>query len=460
MAQITGVEKANTAVGKGINLLRATRLDSDQVSTYDIFDMSKIPVESMTINRVEVDVHTENSLVELAKSLSISAGVEAKYMAFSASVKTDYQSSYESSTEKAYTRVVAYVKKKRHYLSNDTTCKRYITTEFKNDLMGNMSPERFFNKYGTHFVREAGMGGALTMNLITNKEQSESKESLKIAIEASYGDIVSGSCTTEQKNSIKKIMSRSTFKCYVDGGKNVSSLNMNNLFTEYPAWVKSVDDNPAKWEFCFVPSDNSLVPIWELGATGNRRKELIAYYETEAAKLKSVLSNVEYFVGEIRIYNESRRQNAKVEQKGWKLVDQDLNEGAKGNFIYLSYRPMTKADLDKAKMSPITNIMLVMSDKKMTWTSPKRLYDGNGRSALYYRIDSDLNKNAGGKYIYLCYTRDTVYPPLVAIDAYKDNNRPTNGEWNTVTWENSHSIADANRGAGGRYIYILQKPRC
>ena len=148
MAIITGTEKANTGVGRGINLLKATRPTKAQLSTYRLFDMDKIPVEYMSENHINVDVYTENSKIDLAKSLSISVGAEAKYMLFSASVSMDYSASTESSQEKAYTKLITTVRKKRHFFP-DSTYKNYISPEFQTDLNGTMTPDRLFKKYGT-----------------------------------------------------------------------------------------------------------------------------------------------------------------------------------------------------------------------------------------------------------------------------------------------------------------------
>ena len=85
---------------------------------------------------------------------------------------------------------------------------------------------------------------------------------------------------------------------------------------------------------------------------------------------------------------------------GYNLVDRDLNEGAGGDFIYLSYRTMTQGQLSSSGRLPITNLMMVQYDKPQTWTTAYS-NDGNGIRALYYRINVDLNKGAGGKYIYI-----------------------------------------------------------
>lgn len=455
MAVITGSEKANTGVGRGINMLKAKRVAKDQVSTYTLFNMDKLAVEGMSENATYVDVITENSKYELAKSLSISVGAEAKYMMFSASASVDYESSSTSSKEKAYTKVYTKVTKKRHYFPDDSH-RRHLYPSFMADLNGNMSPAALFDKYGTHYIREAGVGGVLDMSLTTTKDSNDSKESISSKVKASFGKIASGNFDSETKKDVTSFLEKSDYRFKTIGGKNLVSLNLENFFKEYPSWVQSVSNDSGTWEFSYLPNDNSVAPIWDLVSNAARKKAIRTEYERQAAIAGNRLEDIEMYVSDIRISSDSSKSNARFSQSGYTLVDQDLNEGAKGNFIYISYRTIPKSEFTKTGRKPITNLLMVQSSKALNW-SAKTLTDGNGRRASYTRINSDLNKGAGGQFIYLCYTTSNIYPPLVAVNAYKDENRPGSNEWDTVTWEQSYSLADVNKGAGGRYIYVLQK---
>lgn len=454
--QITGSEKSQTAVGRGINLLTAHAVSREYCSTYKLFNMEKLEVHSMPEKITVVDVLSENSKLELSKSLSVSVGVEAQYMGFSAAVDTNYSSSSDTSKEKSYLMVMTKVKKRRHFFHDDSF-KDQLYAPFQADLDGTMKAADLFKKYGTHVIREAGMGGVLTMSMTTTKEKNESKESITVKARAAFKIYGNVNSSVEQKKSASRFMERCEFKYDAIGGTGLASLSEENLFTEYPAWVASVNDDPSTWEFSYLPnSDNGLIPIWTLAATEARRNELQKEYERQAALSRSKLAAVTKYVSTIQINNSSSKANARTAPAHWQLVDQDLNEGAKGNWIYLCYRAEDKGSLEARHAKPITNLLMVQSSKALTWTT-KSLTDGAGKSAVYTRIDSDLNKNAGGQFIYLCYTTSEDYAPLTAIEAYKDNNRPTSNEWDTVTWNGTHAIADVNKGARGRYIYILQK---
>ena len=151
------------------------------------------------------------------------------------------------------------------------------------------------------------------------------------------------------------------------------------------------------------------------------------------------------------------KDEARGIDRGWQLVDQDLNESVGGFFIYLSF---SKTASSSVSSNPVTNLLIVTSSEALQWET-KVLKDGDGRSATYHRCDCDLNKGAGGRFVYLCYTFDRMYSPLVSITACscdeRGKNRPQSSNWEAVTWEGSKDIADTNAGAGGKYIHIFQK---
>jgi hypothetical protein len=131
------------------------------------------------------------------------------------------------------------------------------------------------------------------------------------------------------------------------------------------------------------------------------------------------------------------------------VCDGDLNKGAGGKFIYLCYTT------DPACGSPITGIY-VYSGKNQTH------YPNSGyfhvRNSDNYGPDgsrgADLNKGAGGDYIYLLATRDGSHPPLtylpLEITTYKETDLKRFGYYNELNWLPN----DLNKGAGGRYIYL------
>ncbi len=75
-------------------------------------------------------------------------------------------------------------------------------------------------------------------------------------------------------------------------------------------------------------------------------------------------------------------------EPGWYKDDTDLNKGAKGEYLYLAWTMLTNYG------DPIRHIIVIEGN-----TSDIQPPTG------YTRVDVDLNKDAGGKFIYLCYLK-------------------------------------------------------
>lgn len=84
--------------------------------------------------------------------------------------------------------------------------------------------------------------------------------------------------------------------------------------------------------------------------------------------------------------------------------------------------------------------------------------------ALYNKIWVDLNEGAGGKFIYLCYTKYDFAQPLGGIEIYSGRERIPYPEirdpWKDGVVTNSAGFdypgIDLNWGSGGNYIYLYQ----
>lgn len=65
----------------------------------------------------------------------------------------------------------------------------------------------------------------------------------------------------------------------------------------------------------------------------------------------------------------------------------------------------------------------------------------------YTKVAQDLNEGAGGKYIYLCYSKNDLYPPITGLFLTdSQNEQPPSGYY-------KYPI-DLNAGAGGKWIFL------
>ena len=140
---------------------------------------------------------------------------------------------------------------------------------------------------------------------------------------------------------------------------------------------------------------------------------------------------------------------------GWTPIDRDLNEGSGGKYIYLGYKTTTNP------YDAICDLWLDTDDDE-NWTGWRRC----GKTGLGFNYDGDLNKGAGGKYLYLYYTKDknrnqrslnNACLSEITIDSnkwstYKSDSRNMKESY-SVPYENGLN-GDLNQGAPGSNLYM------
>ena len=136
--------------------------------------------------------------------------------------------------------------------------------------------------------------------------------------------------------------------------------------------------------------------------------------------------------------------------QGWTVVNQDLNAGAGGDYIYLLYK---EADSASVSNGFITDFYIKTGDTDVTQTHNGRTYrlvpyDGGSH---FRDSQGDLNSNAGGKTIHLYYTR-SAFPDNRAVAGVTFND--TKG--GAVGADGGSTGYDLNKGCGelSDFIYM------
>lgn len=135
--------------------------------------------------------------------------------------------------------------------------------------------------------------------------------------------------------------------------------------------------------------------------------------------------------------------------QGWTVIDKDLNDdcGSKTAYIYLLYKTGGTSDA-------ITDFYLRVTDKSdhpetLTYNGRTYYQALGGGTDVFNNSGCDLNHKAGGKYIYLYYTKDVFPDSRTVADIYfntvKDGAVGVNG---------GSEGCDLNKGAGGDDIFM------
>lgn len=178
----------------------------------------------------------------------------------------------------------------------------------------------------------------------------------------------------------------------------------------------------------------TYIDFWN-GAAANSTWETSEYYGGAAE-----------YIGEINFAAAATASSAKNEltQNGYTLIDKDLNADSGGNYIYLGYK--TTTDPTKA----LRDIRYYVADSASS--NETATVTVNGKECTYTRVGSvDLNKGAGGHYIYgyVSYDANAGLP----VKAISFGSSPTSEYKVCGTLGSPYRAADLNADAGGEYIY-------
>ena len=139
------------------------------------------------------------------------------------------------------------------------------------------------------------------------------------------------------------------------------------------------------------------------------------------------------YIGDLKLISTDSGETP-VPAPGYQLIPVDLNKGAGGKYIYLTYKRTDNL------IEAITSISVVAGD-----TANYHIQGG------HTKLTQDLSEGAGGMYIYITYIKggENGYPPLVGLNVIFGNSRDI---YPPDYWVRDNQ--NCNEGSGGDYIYI------
>ncbi|HEX4751677.1 MAG TPA: MAC/perforin domain-containing protein [Solirubrobacterales bacterium] len=459
--------------GYGYDVANSANFNTGDIKTTPILDIGKLEdaglLKTQPLSDFEQSVSIGTDISDYSKSLSSSIGVSGGIGAFKASVKTSFGSFSKVTAETSFITNNAVSRKRQYWIEGGSRLANlipYLTPQFEQDVNDpSISPEELFNTYGTHLLYNVGFGGMLSMNYRYNNVSQESSSSMGIDAQAAYGAI-SGSASIEEQQKSAKLSSNSQIAIKSSGGTN--SINVTSIDAakaSFATWQGSISpDDPKSLAFVGAPSANAALdnwtwPIWAFATSPARKKAIKDQFDADlranAAYFKTLQEPVSYVkniyvaadnnstAAEAQLRNQVGSNDFVMYAAPW-----DLNRRAGGSFIYLGYTTTT----DPAQA--VTDV--VITDGKNS-----NKYSKSGVN--YQSTNVDLNRGAGGAYLWLLYTHDpkaAAEPGKVVralgeqIDSDKTPNIKVGPGW-TI------NSTDLNRGAGGAYIYLwdqLQVP--
>ncbi len=355
---------------------------------YPVLDIDRLVADGV-VERIRLDKGINyqtaaKNIKKYSEKMTADTRVSGDYLFFSGSVSTNFDSERTKKLDTYFSTYSYLVQKYGVYINQpEVDLKDYILPTVKDYINDSSnSPSDVFANYGHYILVDSVSGGRIDHSISAEAKASTSYENFKLATKASFDAVVFG---TDAALSYQNVKNKSEF----DATKDERLTSQGGAMTLNLSQFKNDKQALQNWEATLEDNGTlvafgktgarGLVPIWELCDSATRQREL-----KDAFKI---------------------------------LNDQ-------------------KVLADKWPSEQYIGDIKFVADKTA---------DGARKKCLtgYYLIDMDLNKGAGGYYVYLCY-KTTKNPNLAITDLFAELSSDIFSEPKAVTKNLSHNGNVAN----------------
>lgn len=464
----TQVREYSGYLGYGYNVLTSAFYNHKDIKTgHPVVDMDALAkvgnvyINSKSSSFVDHVTYISTSAKEYSEQFSSAAKVKAKYSfvgSFEASFKMSHTTQMSSNQKLITTQALLETQNDYILNANAKLLADYATNAFKTDV-AEMTAEELIELYGTHVLANISMGGRYDLNYLYTRTETSSSTDIEASAKASYRN-VSGEASGSDAIDKTEIETHSKLLAKSYGGTvKGDRTTIQAAKDSFKEWAESVEDG----KVAFVNA-SEVIPLWEVVAklTGVEnaaeksaaiKKQFYDRIDEISGEFKETV-NASIYISDVYIGYGTTESEAKnmLRNKGvteGHILNLDLNASVGGYWIYLGYK--TTDDKSKA----ITDIVA-------DYYSKSRSSDITYNDYKYKILAVDLNKGAKGKYIYLYYTTNPkAGKPITAIQ-YQHNGtfqfeQVKADGFTGVISKSDGKVLDLNKGAGGDYIYLWFK---
>lgn len=439
-------------------------------SGYDVFDAYADPskvkapildysrlnddgaVELKNVERSSFKTSSGSSIAEYSSDMSVSVGLSGSYMFFSGSVQTNFSKSRYSYDSYSFATYHSMTNKYQFRFPADWDAedlKPYMTSQAKNKINDpSIAPEEIFRIYGTHVLTGVIIGGRLDYSISGRTSDLKTNVSIGVYAEASFSK---GLGSGSLNTSVITEEELHTFESNME-----KHLEVYGGSSELGQHIIASDDYEA-WTnsiednlvFCNF-TDNGLIPVWYFCDDQARRDELEAAYASWAQNRKiAVHPAPRVCVVDVIILEGSNAADPYTDRTTGRVYHRiNYDLNRKAGGAYIYI--YYSLGMENDTIVPLAEVATIDTS------------DGESLDALpdgFVMIDHDLNHGAGGDFIYLAYRRRNDYSDKL-ITGLNVNNQCSLGttvesQWNVVTaGYYSSSPQDLAEGAGGSTIHL------
>ncbi|MDH3604221.1 MAG: hemopexin repeat-containing protein [Candidatus Tectomicrobia bacterium] len=260
---------------------------------YAVNDSPPMPA-AKSLNQVMI----EESWERMEKQTSVDANVAMGSIPFSVDINASQISQLRSEEDAYYALRNTFIPLWAVYLPNvsqfsEEKLDLEVPTPFRHQYR--KAYERFFERFGTHYVKRAWVGGKAMLAFTIVKSSDMTKDDIKAGITASYAGVGSGSVDTSLQESKEKLQNNSSCTVFGKGGNELKLAALSSLDeARYNEWVATISTNPQVIEF-------EAVGIWTLIRDEKKAQALLdAYKEATTFTPISAILRIDQYVYFIR----------------------------------------------------------------------------------------------------------------------------------------------------------------
>lgn len=223
---------------------------------YDINDSPPMPA-SQALNQMRVEESWER--FEKSTSLDLTAAVSNGPV--SVDVNASQNSQLRSEEDSYYALRNSFIPLWSIYIPDD---QGFIDSDFDLEIPTPYDPAsrrvyaRFFERFGTHYIRRVWVGGKAMLAFTVAKSSSMSKDDIKAGIKASFVGAGSANVNVAAESAKEKLANNSECTVFGKGGDELMLATLSSLDeARYNQWLATIKDNPQVIEF-------DAVGIWTL----------------------------------------------------------------------------------------------------------------------------------------------------------------------------------------------------
>lgn len=276
-SQFVNINVLSSYLGYGYDVVNDPYMKKDYINmSAPILDVDKLYKAKLRLIKENIgDSYSAEGedMEELVENYSAKFDVEVgvksgRTKVFSSGLKTSFSGSNETKTYLKFYKSVYQVRTFNLYLTDSLTrIKDMVSDEFYTDAR-QMTAKSLFNKYGTHLIKEAAMGGRLELNSVWSSTSVGYSNDIQTSVSAHINALsvvgIDTTASAKMSTELNQKGVRSEIAGQQVGGRLVDVSTAEAMAANRQVWLDSLNDDLTVSALSGIVGENSLVPLWDL----------------------------------------------------------------------------------------------------------------------------------------------------------------------------------------------------